>query len=135
MPRYKYLLPYCLWYQYDCNWGPKVQTLAEACSLAVAKHPDASIGVNAECLVMTKLTVAKVAIRAKRTIGKTEAEICELIDREIDAFIVFRDERSPMPRIAHDFWPNYKKRTGQSLLPLVDKFIRETQSPDRFTLP
>lgn len=128
MPRYKYTTPFRPWYQYACNWWPETWDLTEARALAAEKHPDATIGVEAECIINGVQTIARVLIYVKNTSGKTDAEVCELLDREIDAFIVFRDERSPVPRIPKDFWPNYNRRTGVPIEPLVEKFILDTQN-------
>jgi len=112
---------------YDCEWWPTTYDLTEARQLAEAKHPDATIGVHAECLIEGVQQTAKVLIYVKGTIGKTNDEVCELLDREIDAFIVFRDRTGPIPFVPKQRWDNYRKRTGKSLYPLVEEFIKRTQ--------
>lgn len=115
MPRYKYISPFQNWYQYDCNWWPETWDLKEARTNAEAKHPNATIGVHADCLINDLPDVAKVLIYVKDTVGKTDEEVCELLDLKIDAFIAFRDERSPVCRIPEAFWTNYEKRTGKKV--------------------
>jgi hypothetical protein len=70
MPRYNYITPFHLWYQYDCNWWPEVDDLQEARAMAEAKHPMATIGVDAECIINGQPYVARVLIYVKDTIGK-----------------------------------------------------------------
>jgi hypothetical protein len=55
--------------------------------------------------------IAKVSVYIlyKDAVGKTYEEVCELLDREIYAFIVFRDERSPVRHIPKEYWQNYEK--------------------------
>jgi hypothetical protein len=52
---------------------------------------------------------AHLTLTKKDAVGKTDAEVCELLDREIDAFIVHRDEYSPIPRIPKEYWANHQK--------------------------
>lgn len=103
MPRYEYITPYQLWYQFDCNWWPEIEDLTEARALAEAKHPDATIGVDANCMINGNPGVAKVLIYIKDTVGKTDAQVIEMLDRKIDHFIANRTEGNPWCRVSKPF--------------------------------
>lgn len=135
MPRYQYHLPYRPVYRYACSWWPQTDDLMEACAMARAKHVDALVHIDAECLIEGAPDIARVLIEAKYTAGKALEQICKIIDHKIDGHIVSLDDRSPAPRIHMDCWPNYRKLAGRSILPLVDKFILDTQVQRVFDLP
>lgn len=78
------------WYMYDCNWWPETWGLSEARANAEAKHPNATIKVHADCIIQGRPVVAKVLIYVNKTIGKTDEEVIEMLDREIDLLIKVR---------------------------------------------
>jgi len=112
MPRYIYISPFKNWYQFDCNWSPETWELKEARANAEAKHPEAAIGVDAECMIDDLPAIAKVAVYAKDTIGKTDEEVLAMLDHQIDVYVAFRDERSPVRQIPKEYWSNYEQLTN-----------------------
>jgi len=84
MPRYKYTTPFYCWYQYNAAYTFSSSSLEECAAAALAQHPNTLILVNAECHIDGRPQTATAQICAWQTQNRTDEEIFELLDQDLD---------------------------------------------------
>ncbi len=87
MPRYKYTTPFYCWYQYNPAYNFSSTSLEECAANALAQHPNTLVLVNAECHIDGRDEIATAKICAWQTENRTDEEIFELLDQELDRII------------------------------------------------
>lgn len=88
--RYNYATPFDVFYRYKCGYKFETYSIDEAIEKAELIHPNAGIGLWADCILWGHPDRVNVIIKVKYLIGKTHSEIFEMFDKKIDESISYK---------------------------------------------